>query len=165
MRISKYFEISTHAINEEFGTVDKFIGDGVMAFWGAPNTLEDHAYRACAAALKIQDRMHKMNHIWEGQGLSPLKVRIGIHSDAVLVGNIGSLERMSYTVMGDGVNVASRLEGMNKELGTQICISKSVYREAGEKLNVRSLNEITVKGRKSSIEIYELLGIKDSKSD
>jgi len=161
LRISKYFEIATHAINEELGTLDKFIGDGVMAFWGAPHTLEDHAYRACAAALKIQDRMHKMNQIWEGQGLSPLKVRIGIHSDAVLVGNIGSLERMSYTVMGDGVNVASRLEGINKELGTQICISKSVYREAGEKLNVRALNEISVKGRKSLIEIYELLGLKD----
>lgn len=162
LRVSKYFEISTNAINEEFGTVDKFIGDGVMAFWGAPNTLDDHAYRACSAALKIQDQMHLMNQIWEGQGLSPLKVRIGIHSDAVLVGNIGSLKRMSYTVMGDGVNVAARLEGINKELGTQICISKAVYREAGEKLNVRSMNEVTVKGRKSMIEVYELLGLKNS---
>lgn len=162
LRVSKYFEISTNAINEEFGTVDKFIGDGVMAFWGAPNTLDDHAYRACSAALKIQDQMHLMNQIWEGQGLPPLKVRIGIHSDAVLVGNIGSLKRMSYTVMGDGVNVAARLEGINKELGTQICISKAVYREAGEKLNVRSMNEVTVKGRKSMIEVYELLGLKNS---
>jgi adenylate cyclase len=162
LRVSKYFEISTNAINEEFGTLDKFIGDGVMAFWGAPNTLDDHAYRACSAALKIQDQMHRMNQIWESQGLPPLKVRIGIHSDAVLVGNIGSLKRMSYTVMGDGVNVAARLEGINKELGTQICISKAVYREAGEKLNVRSLNEVTVKGRKSTIEIYELLGLKNS---
>lgn len=165
LRVSKYFEISTNAINEEFGTLDKFIGDGVMAFWGAPNTLDDHAYRACSAALKIQDQMHKMNQIWESQGLSPLNVRIGIHSDAVLVGNIGSLERMSYTVMGDGVNVAARLEGINKEHGTQICISKAVFREAGEKLKVRPLNEITVKGRKSLIEIYELIGLKDLNSN
>lgn len=165
LRVSKYLEISTHAINEEMGTVDKFIGDGVMAFWGAPNTLDDHAYRACCAALKIQERMDTMNLEWERQGLAPLKVRIGIHSDSVLVGNIGSLERMSYTVMGDGVNVAARLEGVNKELGTRICISKAVFREAGEKLQLRSLNEVTVKGRKSSIEIYELLGLRNGSSD
>jgi adenylate cyclase len=165
LRVSKYFEISTKAVNEELGTLDKFIGDGVMAFWGAPNTLDDHAYRACSAALKIQDQMNQMNQLWESQGLPQLKVRIGIHSDAVLVGNIGSLERMSYTVMGDGVNVAARLEGINKEMGTKICISKAVFREAGEKLQVRPLNEITVKGRKSMIEVYELVGLKDRNSN
>ena len=83
------------------------------------------------------------------------------NTGVVLVGNIGSPERMSYTVMGDGVNVAARLEGVNKELGTRICISKTVFREAGEKLNLRSLNEVTVKGRKSPVEIYELLGLKE----
>ena len=159
LRVSKYLEISTRCINEEMGTVDKFIGDGVMAFWGAPNTLEDHTYRACAAALKIQERMDVVNQEWESQGLPPLKVRIGIHSDVVLVGNIGSAERMSYTVMGDGVNIAARLEGANKELGTRICVSKAVVREAGEKLTLRRLDEITVKGRKSTIEVYELLGL------
>jgi adenylate cyclase len=159
LRVSKYLEISTRCINEEMGTVDKFIGDGVMAFWGAPNTLEDHAYKACAAALKIQEAMDDMNKEWESEGLPPLNVRIGIHSDIVLVGNIGSLERMSYTVMGDGVNVAARLEGINKELGTRICISKTVAREAGERLKLRALNEVTVKGRKSTVEVYELLGL------
>jgi adenylate cyclase len=141
------------------GTVDKFIGDGVMAFWGAPNTLEDHAFRACAAALKIQARMDLINQEWKDQGLPPLKVRIGIHSDVVLVGNIGSHERMSYTVMGDGVNVAARLEGVNKDLGTRICVSKAVVREAGERLNLRKLEDVTVKGRKSIVEVYELLGL------
>jgi adenylate cyclase len=159
LRVSKYLEVATRSINEEMGTVDKFIGDGVMAFWGAPNTLEDHAFRACAAALKIQERMDEINQEWERQGLPPLKVRIGIHSDVVLVGNIGSLERMSYTVMGDGVNVAARLEGVNKELGTRICLSKAVVREAGERLKLRKLDDVTVKGRKSIVEVYELLGL------
>ncbi len=159
LRVSRYLEVATRSINEEMGTVDKFIGDGVMAFWGAPNTLEDHAFRACAAALKIQARMDLINQEWKDQGLPPLKVRIGIHSDVVLVGNIGSHERMSYTVMGDGVNVAARLEGVNKELGTRICVSKAVVREAGERLNLRKLEDVTVKGRKSIVEVYELLGV------
>jgi adenylate cyclase len=165
LRVSKYLEVATRSINEEMGTVDKFIGDGVMAFWGAPNTLEDHAYRACAAALKIQDRMDEINQEWERQGLPPLKVRIGIHSDVVLVGNIGSLERMSYTVMGDGVNVAARLEGVNKELGTRICLSKAVVREAGERLKLRKLEDVTVKGRKSIVEVYELLGLETTEQN
>lgn len=159
LRVSRYLEVATRSINEEMGTVDKFIGDGVMAFWGAPNTLEDHAFRACAAALKIQERMDLINQEWKDQGLPPLKVRIGIHSDVVLVGNIGSHERMSYTVMGDGVNVAARLEGVNKDLGTRICVSKAVVREAGERLSLRKLEDVTVKGRKSIVEVYELLGL------
>lgn len=159
LRVSRYLEVATRSINEEMGTVDKFIGDGVMAFWGAPSTLEDHAFRACAAALKIQERMDLINQEWKDQGLPPLKVRIGIHSDVVLVGNIGSHERMSYTVMGDGVNVAARLEGVNKDLGTRICVSKAVVREAGERLNLRKLEDVTVKGRKSIVEVYELLGL------
>src|SRR5262249_10919026 len=110
----------------EAGTIDKFIGDGVMAFWGAPALLDDHAWRACVAALRIRQRMVGLNRRWQDEGLRPLNIRVGIHSDAVLVGNIGSPERMGYTVIGDGVNIASRLEGINKEYGTQLCISHSV---------------------------------------
>lgn len=109
--------------------------------------------------------MDVVNKEWEAEGLPPLKVRIGIHSDVVLVGNIGSNERMSYTVMGDGVNVAARLEGINKELGTRICVSKTVVREAGEKLKLRALDEVTVKGRKSTVEVFELLGLESIESD
>ena len=160
VRISAYFEVVTRCVNQELGTLDKFIGDGVMAFWGAPALLEDHAYRACAAAVRIQKEMAVLNARWAEQGLPALKVRIGIHSDAVIVGNIGSLERMSYTVMGDGVNLAARLEGTNKEFGTRICISHNVFREAGERLLLRKVGVVTVKGRRQDLQVYEVMGIK-----
>ncbi|MDB5874050.1 MAG: hypothetical protein JWQ07_3492 [Ramlibacter sp.] len=159
-RVSAYFEIVTRAVNGTSGTLDKFIGDGVMAFWGAPAVLEDHAFESCVAAMRIQQGMKELNARWAGDGLKPLTVRIGIHSDAVLVGNIGSAERMSYTVMGDGVNIAARLEGVNKEFGTRICVSHAVFREAGERLWLRRLGVVTVKGRRADLQVYELLGIK-----
>ena len=158
LRVSAYLELVTQSINQERGTVDKFIGDGVMAFWGAPAQMEDHAWRACVAALRIQVGMKALNAKWVAQGLKPLNVRIGIHSDAVLVGNIGSVERISYTAMGDGVNVAARLEGTNKEYGTLICVSHSVYKEAGERLCMRPIDDAVVKGRRRKIAIYELMG-------
>ena len=157
-RVSAYLGVVTHAVNMEHGTIDKFIGDGVMAFWGAPALLEDHAQRSCFAALRIREGMKDLNAGWEAAGTKPLNVRIGIHSDAVLVGNIGSKERMSYTVMGDGVNIAARLEGINKEYGTRICISHTVFKEAGERLCVRPVDDVTVKGRRSKVPIYELVG-------
>jgi len=159
LRVSAYLELVTKIVNEEAGTIDKFIGDGVMAFWGAPALLEDHAWHACVAALRIQHGMKALNARWNEQELKPLNIRIGIHSDAVLVGNLGSRERMGYTVIGDGVNVAARLEGINKEFGTRICISHSVFKEAGERLCVRPIDDVTVKGRRAKIPIYELLGV------
>jgi len=157
-RVSAYLEVVTRAIELEDGTIDKFIGDGVMAFWGAPALLEDHAWRACVAALRIQQGMAALNEELEREEQRPLRVRIGIHSDAVLVGNIGSRHRMSYTLLGDGVNVAARLEGVNKEYGTRICISHSVFQETGERLCVRPVEDVTVKGRRGKVPIYELLG-------
>ncbi|WP_020694110.1 adenylate/guanylate cyclase domain-containing protein [Reyranella massiliensis] len=158
LRVSAYLEVVTKAVNEEHGTIDKFIGDGVMAFWGAPALLDDHALRACYSALRIRQAMAALNARWEAEGGKPLRIRVGIHSDAVLVGNIGSKERMSYTVIGDGVNVASRLEGINKEYGTRICISHSVFKEAGDQLCVRPIDDVVVKGRRSKVPIYELVG-------
>ena len=158
LRVSAYLELVTKAVNAEAGTIDKFIGDGVMAFWGAPILLEDHAWRACVAALRIQRGMEVLNERWQREELKPLNVRIGIHSDAVLVGNIGSEARMGYTVIGDGVNIAARLEGTNKEYGTRLCVSHNVFREAGERLCVRPIDDVTVKGRRGKIPIYELMG-------
>lgn len=159
LKVSAYLEIVIKAVNEQHGTIDKFMGDGVMAFWGAPALLEDHAWRACVAALIIQREMTALNARWQADGQRPFNVRIGIHCDAVMVGNIGSQERMSYTVMGDGVNIASRLEAINKEYGTRVCISHSVFREAGDRLCIRPIEDVAVKGRRSKIPIYELMGV------
>jgi adenylate cyclase len=158
--VSAYLALVSYAVKEEVGTVDKFIGDSVMAFWGAPLLDQNHAYHACVTAVKSQRRMIELNRQLVVEGLPALTVRIGIHSDAVLVGNIGSSERMSYTVMGDGVNVAARLEGINKEFATSICISHATFKEAGERLWTRPVDVITVKGRKGEIPIYELVAIK-----
>ena len=157
-RVSAYLEIVTKSVNDEAGTIDKFIGDGVMAFWGAPALLEDHAWHACLAALRIRQGMDALNERWLSEESKPLNIRIGIHSDAVLVGNIGCADRMDYTVMGDGVNIAARLEGINKEYGTRLCISHSVFKEAGERLCVRPIDDVAVKGRRAKISIYELMG-------
>jgi adenylate cyclase len=158
--VSAYLALVALAVKEEAGTVDKFIGDSVMAFWGAPLLDQNHAYHACVTAVKSQRRMVELNRQLIAEGLTPMTVRIGIHSDAVLVGNVGSSERMSYTVMGDGVNVAARLEGINKEFATAICISHATFKEAGERLWTRPVDVITVKGRKGEIPIYELVAIR-----
>jgi adenylate cyclase len=158
-QMSVYFERVSGAITQEFGTVDKFIGDGVMAFWGAPVERPDHALRACAAALRAARRMTEVNDQWEREGRPKLRVRIGLHSADVLVGNVGSTERLSYTVMGDGVNVAARLEGMNKVFGTKICVSDGVLAAAGTSLVVRPIREVHVKGRSHALIAYELMGI------
>jgi adenylate cyclase len=160
-RVSAYLKLLTYAIKEEDGTVDKFIGDSVMAFWGAPVLNQFHAYHACVAAIKSKRRMAIFNAELEAQSIPPLFVRMGLHSDAVLCGNIGSMERLSYTVMGDGVNIASRLEGVNKDYQTQICVSHSLFKEAGERLWVRPIDKITVKGRQNEFLIYELMGIRN----
>ena len=161
VRISAYLEAVTLAVNEEQGTIDKFIGDAAMAFWGAPAPLDDHAWHACAAAIRISQRMAVLNAKWVSEGLEPLHVRIGIHCDAVVVGNIGSQHRMSYTVMGDAVNLTSSLEDINKKYGTQITVSHAIFREVGERLHLRPMNEVNVKGRRATLQIYELLGVVD----
>src|SRR5262249_34662912 len=147
-QMSVYFEQVSRAISEEHGTVDKFIGDGIMAFWGAPVALDDHVLRACAGALRAARRMERVNMAWRAEGRASIRTRIGLHCDNVLVGNVGSSERLSYTVMGDGVNVASRLEGMNKSFGTTICISDSVFDAVSSEIVVRPLRRVRVKGRK-----------------
>jgi adenylate cyclase len=159
---SQYFETVTVAVTEEQGTIDKFIGDSVMAFWGAPAALDDHVYRACLAALKASRRMKRLNAEWANEGRRPMPMRIGVHCANVVVGNVGSPQRLSYTVMGDGVNVASRIEGLNKQFGTSICISDSVYERVAGRVVARALGRVPVKGRETEIMVYELLGIAGS---
>lgn len=158
-QVSAFFAAVTDSICDQDGTVDKFIGDAVMAFWGAPQAIENHALRACTAALNAVSRMESLNLAWKAAGKPEMHLRIGINTDTVLVGNIGSSNRLSYTAMGDGVNVASRLEGMNKVYGTTIIISDSVLRSAGNLLITRPLGLTQVKGRSGAFLVHELLGI------
>ncbi|WP_171128293.1 MULTISPECIES: adenylate/guanylate cyclase domain-containing protein [unclassified Ruegeria] len=157
-RVSSLLGMFNRRVLEEKGTIDKFVGDGVMAFWGAPSPLDEHAFHACVAALAVQNDLERLNQDWRKSDEPEMRLRVGIHSDVVLVGNVGSRERMSYTVLGDGVNIAARLEDCNKIYGTQICISHDTFREAGDRLCVRPIDELQVKGRRSLVTIYELLG-------
>ncbi len=139
------------------GTIDKFIGDAVMAFWGAPQPQADHAERCCRAALDIRRAI-------ADSGLSddlghPLQIRIGINSGRMLVGNIGSELRLNYTVIGDAVNVASRLEGANKSYGTQILIGEATERLARGAVVTREIDSIAVYGREGGIAVHELIGL------
>jgi class 3 adenylate cyclase len=159
VQISTYLEEVSAAISHEGGTVDKFIGDGVMAFWNAPIERTDHVLRACAGALRAARRMERVNDAWEAEGRPRIRIRIGLNCANVLVGNIGSSTRLSYTALGDGVNVAARLEGINKLFGTTICISDQVYEQVRTEVMVRPIKRVRVKGRETMFMIYELLAL------
>jgi len=162
VQISTYLEEVSTAISEEGGTVDKFIGDGVMAFWNAPIERPDHILRACVGALRAARRMERVNDTWDAEGRPRIRIRIGLNCANVLVGNVGSSARLNYTALGDGVNVAARLEGINKIFGTTICISDSIYDQLQTRILVRPLKRVQVKGRKTEFMIYELLALRDS---
>lgn len=155
-----YLDTMSTEISSQGGTIDKFIGDAVMAFWGAPAADPDHAIRSCRAALACQRAMHE-SRIRNDNG-EPLRIRIGINSGDMLVGNIGSAVRLNYTVIGDAVNVASRLEGANKQFGTEIIIGPETRRLAGGRIRVRELGHLEVRGRLGGMEVYELLGMTDA---
>jgi class 3 adenylate cyclase/ABC-type nitrate/sulfonate/bicarbonate transport system substrate-binding protein len=162
VQISTYLEQVSGAISEEGGTVDKFIGDGVMAFWNAPVQRPDHVLRGCAGALRAARRMEHVNDAWATEGRPRIRIRIGLHCAPVLVGNVGSSTRLNYTALGDGVNVAARLEGVNKLFGTTICISDSIYDQVHSEILVRPMKRVQVKGRKTEFMIYELLAFRAS---
>ena len=155
--LSSYLDSVSREVSVHGGTIDKFIGDAVMAFWGAPMTNPDHAVDACRAALACQGAL-RASGLADDNG-RPVKVRIGINSGDMLVGNIGSEVRLNYTVIGDAVNVASRLEGANKQYGTEIIIGEETRRLAGDRVLVRELDRLVVYGRAGGLAIYELVGI------
>ena len=157
--LSRYFDIVSAAIQQESGTIDKFIGDAVMAFWGAPAANPDHATDCCRAALACQRAVAQAGLVDDsGEAVS---IRIGINSGDMLVGNIGSEVRLNYTVIGDAVNIASRLEGTNKVYGSTIIIGPETRRLAGDRIVVRELDRLAVYGRAGGLEIYELLAMAD----
>ena len=159
--INEYFNLMSRVILEYKGTIDKYIGDAIMAFWGAPLTLEDHAYYACLTALEQKRKLLILQKSWEKRQLPHIDIGIGLNSGYAVVGNMGSSYRMEYTCMGDTVNLASRLEGLNKSYGTSIIISENTYEKVKEKVYARELDRIRVKGKMESVTIYELLGLKD----
>ncbi|MEX0308068.1 MAG: adenylate/guanylate cyclase domain-containing protein [Ruegeria sp.] len=154
-----FFSAASAAITQNGGTIDKFIGDAVMAFWGAPRKDANHAKNACRAALDLVATVDASG-IKDEAG-NPLRVRIGLNSGDALVGNIGSEERLNYTAIGDVVNVASRLEGANKDYGTLILIGPETRRQAADSIVVRELDTLTVFGRTEELVVYELIAMKD----
>ena len=162
IRLNEYFHGMNDAIMEYNGTIDKFQGDSVIAFWGAPIAQENHALFACQAAIKCRRFINKLEEEWVAWGLPPRTYRFGINTGKVVVGNIGSTTRFEYTVIGDDVNLASRLEGANKDYGTQIMISEATYSLVKETLIAREMDIIRVVGKTEPIKVYELVEEKEN---
>src|SRR3954470_5990153 len=140
------------------GTIDKFIGDAVMALWNAPGLRANHARLACTAILACKDAAARLYASPAWAGLPPLRTRFGIHRDVVMVGHFGAPDRFSYTALGDGVNLASRLEGLGKQYGVDAIVSETVVEAAGRDFAFRRLDRVAVKGRTEGVLVYELLG-------
>ncbi|MCE5333444.1 MAG: adenylate/guanylate cyclase domain-containing protein [Desulfobacteraceae bacterium] len=156
--LNEYFTPMTRIIMAHKGGLDKFIGDAIMAFWGVPLPLEEHARLACRAALRMRESISELQAGWRERNLPMLSARMGLHSGPVVAGNVGSSERFNYTVMGDTVNLASRLESANKIYGTTIIVSEDTKCLAGDEFVFRELDLIKAKGREAPVRIYELVG-------
>jgi adenylate cyclase len=162
--MGRYFKLMTSTITRHGGTVDKFMGDGVMAFFNAPERLPDHERQACLAALEAQRLLAEMaKNTPPGQPI--FRARIGLGVGEVLVGNIGTPERFAYTLLGDEVNLASRLEGLNKLYGTWIIASEALMAGAGDAFEWRRLDRVAVKGRHQGTVVCELIGLKGEVTD
>jgi adenylate cyclase len=157
VQLYSYFETLSKVIVKARGTVDKYIGDSIMAMWGAPLHEKAPCQQAALAALRCQASVDKLNNQWKSEGKPPLITRIGIHFGSALVGTFGSSVRFSYTALGDAVNIASRLEGINKIYGTKIIVSDAVYQIIKNEFALRFLDYVEVKGKTVPMPIYELL--------
>jgi adenylate cyclase len=161
-----YLEVMASIIQKETGgTIDKFIGDAIMTFWNAPEPVAEHARMACLAALRCREAGRVLSQSPDWRGLPPFETRFGLHQEKALVGHFGAPDRMNYTAMGDAVNVASRLEGLNKQYGTSIIASDRIFEGARAHFDFRLLDWVAVKGKTDAIKIYELLGPKGEGSE
>jgi len=154
---SRHFAALTEAFLAEGGTVDKFIGDSVMVFWNAPHLQLDHVERACRAALAAKAASEALNTQFEAEGLRRFAVRLGIHFGDAVVGNVGSVERMNYTALGNSVNLAARLEGLNKEYGTTILVSEAVRKRVEHCFRFKAIASVIAKGMTTETQVYELV--------
>lgn len=158
--LNRYLTAMTDIILASGGLIDKYEGDAIMAFWGAPLVQEDHAVRGCLAALDNQARLVELREEFTRMNLPPVFARIGLNTGEMIIGNMGSSQRFDFTVIGDSVNLASRLEGAGKEYGVAILISEDTYRRAQDRVEVRELDLLQVKGKELPVRIYELLARK-----
>lgn len=157
--LNEYLSAMVDVIFEHEGTLDKYIGDAIMVVYGSPLPHEDDALRAVRTALDMKERLAGLNRKWKLEGKTQLKVGIGVNTGDVIAGNIGDIRRMEYTVIGDNVNLASRVESLTKEYNCDIIISESVYEKVQGKIDTKKLGVATVKGKSRPVEIYQLLGM------
>ena len=157
-QLAEYLEAMTGVIRAEGGTIDKYIGDGIVAFFNAPALLPVHAAAACRAALAAQSALRALHARWAAAGRPAFPTRIGLNTGEVLVGNIGTPERFAYTAIGDAMNLAGRLEGLNKTYGTALLASEAVRAAAGSGFEWRRLDRVAVVGRRQGTLVFELLG-------
>lgn len=161
--LNEYLTAMSEIVFSNDGTLDKYIGDAVMAIWGnvGPSNPKTDAYKAVNTSIQMQRKLAQMREKWLGEGMVPLQIRIGINTGEALVGNFGSPQKMDYTVIGDAVNTAARLEGLNKEFSTSIIISQATYDLVSDRLNGRHVGTVKVKGKEEPVSVYEVLGWKD----
>lgn len=163
--LNRYLGLMTDTVLEHEGTLDKYIGDAIVAFWNAPLPCADHAAAACRTVLSMRKSLVDLNRVLLSEGLPLLKPRTGLNTGQMTVGNMGSSRRFDYTVMGSSVNLASRLEGVNKAYNTLMMASRATVEEAGDAFSFRELDSIRVVGQKIPVDIFELLGYRDEVSD
>jgi adenylate cyclase len=163
--LGRYLEVMTRIIQQETrGTIDKYIGDAIMTLWNAPEPVPRNASMACLAALRCRDAGRQLASSAEWSGLQPFDTRFGIHLGTAIVGHFGAPDRMNYTAIGDAINLASRLEGLNKVYGTTIIASDAIVAATADEFDFRLLDVVAVKGKSQSTRIHELLGRKGEAS-
>jgi len=159
--LNDYLTDMSDIIMEEGGTVDKYEGDAIIAFWNAPLAQADHAIRACRAALRCQQKLAERRKEFLDRTGAEMYMRIGIHTGEVVVGNMGSNNRFNYTVLGDAANLASRLEGANKQFGTYLMVSEVTWGQAQAHFHAREIGSIMVVGRKAPVKVFDVLSLRD----
>lgn len=158
-RMSRYFEIVTQTLLAHEATIDKFIGDAVMAFWNAPNDIADHPRKACEAALAVIEATKAETDSWQEDSGVSIRTRIGIHSGNAIIGNVGSSDRLNYTALGSTVNLASRLEGLNRDLKTSILVSADLAERVQGSFELNPAGETRIKGYDDLVMVFELKGL------
>jgi len=164
--LNKYLTVMSDLVLEQKGTIDKYIGDAIVSFFGAPLDLEDHAARACFAAVRMKQAEEKLNRelLASGEIPMPIITRIGVNTGSMVVGNMGTDNKMNYTIMGNDVNLAARLEGVNKQYGTWILVSESTWNETGGLFLGRKLDRVRVVGIDTPVQLYNILAVRSEAS-